>query len=192
MKAELQGQYAGAVTRSVAFLIDLMIVAVTVAATSWLLSSTFNLIGINLTDCPATALRLGVIPRYICDATRLALAVYAALFAPIYAVFFWTFGGQTPGMAVMGIRVVRTDGKPMSFFRSIRRLIGFDLCLLTLGIGFLPILVSNDREGLHDKIAGTCVIYTWRGEQDVEMIENIREWARGRRQRGTEQKPAAN
>src|SRR5581483_2572008 len=168
------------------FVIDVFIIAATVAATSWLLSSSLNLIGINLTDCPTTSSRLGVILGYICDATRIALAIYAADIAPIYAVFFWTFGGQTPGMGVMGIRVVRTDGKPMSFFRSVRRLIGFDLCLLTLGIGFLPILVSNDREGLHDKIAGTCVIYAWRGEQDVETIENIREWARRRRRRGVD------
>lgn len=176
MKQEIQGQYAGAVTRGLGFLIDLFINAVTVAIISWLVTASFSLIGINLTDCP-TAQRLDSIPLLVCNASRVGLGLFAGVATPIYASVFWMLGGQTLGDAVMGIRVVRTDGAPMDFLTSLRRVIGFGICLLTGGLGFLLILVSNKRQGLHDLIAGTCVIYAWRGEQDVRTIERMRRLA---------------
>jgi uncharacterized RDD family membrane protein YckC len=30
---------------------------------------------------------------------------------PLYFALFWTLGGQTPGQYLMGVRVVRVDGK---------------------------------------------------------------------------------
>lgn len=182
MKQGIQGQYAGAVSRGIGFLIDLFVNAVTVAIISWLVTASLSLIGINLTDCPA-AQRLDAIPLLVCNASRVGLALFAGVATPVYALTFWTLGGQTLGDAVMGIRVVRADGAPMDFFTSLRRVIGFGLCLLTMGVGFLLILVSNKRQGLHDLIAGTCVIYAWRGEQDESTIERMRALTGQRRQR---------
>lgn len=179
MKRSIQGQYAGAVTRGLAFLLDSLIIAVTLAVTTWLISTTLRLIGINIQDCPSPE-QMAVFAR-VCNATRIVMAIYAALFAPLYAWFFWTFGGATPGMGVMGIRIVRVDGKPLTFFNSVRRVLGFALCLVTLGIGFAKMLIDNQRQGLHDSIAGTCVIYAWRGEQNVKTIARVEKWMNRRK-----------
>jgi uncharacterized RDD family membrane protein YckC len=35
------------------------------------------------------------------------------------------------------------------------------LTFLTLGIGFLPIVLGRHRRALHDLLAGTAVVYSW-------------------------------
>ncbi len=182
MTPAIQGQYAGAVTRGVAFVIDMFLIGVTLTLTSWLVNATLGLVGIDVRNCPPFEFP-GPLGGLVCNLTRVGLALFALVFPSAYALFFWTFGGQTIGMGIMGIRVVRTDGKPMSILRSLRRLVGFAICLLTLGIGFLWVLVDNDRRGWHDRLAGTCVIYAWRGEQNVETIERVRAWVDRRRRR---------
>lgn len=183
MKSEIQGQYAGALTRGIAFLIDLFLIAVTLAVSTWLISSTIGLVGIDVQDCPDVLHNTDLV-GIVCVSTRIGLAIYAAFFTPLYALFFWTFGGQTLGMGVMGIRVVRTDGKALTIMNSLRRILGFALCVFTLGIGFMKILIDNQREGLHDSLAGTYVIYAWRGEQNTAAIEHIRTWMARRKKKG--------
>ena len=173
MKSSVEGQYAGGVTRAMAWTIDQIILVVTVALTSWLVVTSFGLFGIQVDNCPAVANSLS---GYVCYGTRIGLGLFALFIAPVYMVFFWTVSGQTIGDAVLGIRVVRKDGKPMSVPRGIRRFLGYILCFFTLGIGFALMLVDNQRQGLHDTIAGTVVIYAWRGQQNVETIERVQTW----------------
>jgi len=81
-----------------------------------------------------------------------------------YFTFFLGSRGQTPGKMIMGVRVVTMEGEPLSFWRSVRRFIGYMLSFLALYVGFLWILVDNNRQGWHDKLAGTIVIYVWDAE----------------------------
>ena len=41
------------------------------------------------------------------------------------------------------------------------RTLALPLSFLTLGIGFLPIVFGRTRQALHDRIAGTAVVYSW-------------------------------
>jgi uncharacterized RDD family membrane protein YckC len=92
-----------------------------------------------------------------------AKAVTASAWAIItatYFVAFWTVDGQTPGMRAMHLRVTTTDGYEAPHLgRSIIRVIGLALCILTLFVGFVPVLFDNRRRGLHDMLAGTVVRY---------------------------------
>jgi uncharacterized RDD family membrane protein YckC len=88
----------------------------------------------------------------------LAGAAWLAL-AGAYLLVFWTLSGQTPGMAFMGLRVIASSGGRVSWPRAVRRLAGMYVCVLTLGAGFLLILVDERRRGLHDRMAGTLVIH---------------------------------
>jgi uncharacterized RDD family membrane protein YckC len=63
--------------------------------------------------------------------------------------------GQTLGKMLLGVVVVRRDGAPAGYGRALLRCAGGGLCLLTLGIGQLPVLWSRDRRGLADLVAGT-------------------------------------
>jgi uncharacterized RDD family membrane protein YckC len=189
MRYSLVGQYAGGVTRGLAWAIDIAILVVTVTIVSWLVTTSFELFGIEVQNCPDTWVTLRA---FLCHGIRFGLAAFALLAMPVYMIFFWTVSGQTIGDAIFGIRVVRTDGKPMTLPRSIRRFLGYLLCFLTLGIGFALILVDNQRQGLHDTLAGTCVIYSWRGEQNTETIERVQAWMNRKKHPDQTAKPAGS
>jgi uncharacterized RDD family membrane protein YckC len=57
----------------------------------------------------------------------------------------------------MRIRVKRADGSALRPRHALARLAGMIIGLPLL-IGYLPILVSDRRRGLHDAMAGTVVV----------------------------------
>ena len=80
--------------------------------------------------------------------------------------FVWTTArsGQTWGKRLMGIKVIRSDGSPPGWGRSIVRYplgFGIELALLYVLVGFLAWLWplwDNDRQTWHDKMAKTYVV----------------------------------
>ena len=77
----------------------------------------------------------------------------------VYLPWFWAHGGQTPGMKVMHVRVVReNDGGPLTLGQAFLRLVGFWVSSSVFYLGFIWILFDARRQGWHDKIAGTVVI----------------------------------
>lgn len=79
--------------------------------------------------------------------------------AALYLFVFWATAGQTPGMRLMGIRLLARGSPALGAGPAVRRLAGMGLCAVTLGIGFLPILFTQRRRGLQDRMAGTEVVY---------------------------------
>jgi uncharacterized RDD family membrane protein YckC len=80
----------------------------------------------------------------------------------IYIVFRdGIFSGQSIGKKVMGIRVVHTDGRPISFvdssFRNVLFLVPY-LLPLGLVIETVALFRSPERQRLGDRIAGTRVV----------------------------------
>jgi uncharacterized RDD family membrane protein YckC len=67
----------------------------------------------------------------------------------------------------MTIRVMRTDGQALSFRQSLRRLVGMVLAALPLLAGYLLILVDDRRRGLHDRFAGTLVVFLTEEEREA-------------------------
>jgi uncharacterized RDD family membrane protein YckC len=76
-----------------------------------------------------------------------------------YFVFFWSLVGYTPGKALLGLRIVRKDGRPISVGRAILRYLGYWISAIPLFLGFIWILFDRQHEGWHDKLADTHVIY---------------------------------
>ena len=76
----------------------------------------------------------------------------------IYYVVFVGAKGQTPGKMVLGLKIIKTSGEEMTYGRAFLRWIGYGVSFLILGIGFLMIAFSREKQGLHDKIAGTYVV----------------------------------
>jgi uncharacterized RDD family membrane protein YckC len=81
----------------------------------------------------------------------------------LYLFTFWSSVGQTPGMRFVGIRLEADAKRGIGRRRAVRRLYGVALCVLTLGLGFLGVLFSDRRRGLHDRVAGTDVLYDQMG-----------------------------
>jgi len=83
----------------------------------------------------------------------------AALFAVMYDVGFWTLAGQTPGKWLMGLLVVKANGERLKLGRALLRWLGYWLSGI-LFLGFLWVLVDSKRQGFHDKLARTIVVYS--------------------------------
>jgi len=75
-----------------------------------------------------------------------------------YFIGMWAWKGQTLGQMVVNVKVVAADGQRCDLRTAVLRFLGYLLCCLTLGIGFLAIACNRRKRGLHDRIAGTCVI----------------------------------
>ena len=77
----------------------------------------------------------------------------------VYFVAFWAAAGRTPGMHLLGVRVVTRGGAKPGLWRSVVRLIGLWLAIVPCFAGFLPALVDDRRRALQDFLAGTLVVY---------------------------------
>jgi len=74
----------------------------------------------------------------------------------LYLVGFWSLAGQTPGMRFVGIRL---SVHRLPLRRSLKRLVGLGLSVVTFGIGFLGIVFGEWRRGWEDRFAGVDVLY---------------------------------
>jgi uncharacterized RDD family membrane protein YckC len=86
--------------------------------------------------------------------------VVAVLVVPFaYFPYFWARTGQTPGMKIFGLRVVRDiDGGPIDGGAALLRLIGYWVSSLVFYLGFIWIFIDKRKRGWHDLIAGTVVV----------------------------------
>ena len=76
-----------------------------------------------------------------------------------YFPYFWATSGQTPGMAMMKIKVVRdADGGPLTAGAALLRWVGFWVSHFVFYLGFIWIFLDKRRRGWMDLIAGTVVI----------------------------------
>jgi uncharacterized RDD family membrane protein YckC len=76
-----------------------------------------------------------------------------------YFPYFWAKSGQTPGMKMMKIKVVRDkDGGPITAGQAVLRLIGYWVSGAVFYIGYIWIFIDKRQRGWFDLIAGTIVI----------------------------------
>jgi uncharacterized RDD family membrane protein YckC len=139
------GVFAGIATRGLGLLVD----ALAVTVISLLLGAAAGLVA---------SLVGGIRPQWLAD---LLLGVDATVVGVGYFTLFWSTAGQTPGMRLMHVRVIRADrpGRELSFGRALVRWIGLQLAILLCFLGFLPALFDSRRRALPDYLAGTVVVY---------------------------------
>jgi uncharacterized RDD family membrane protein YckC len=145
---------AGAVTRVLAFALDVLIVNLAfsgLAAIAALIASAFTGDGLS-----GIALAFGT-------------AAWFA-FEGLYFVAFWSLAGQTLGMRFLGIRL-GVEGRGLPFRRAVRRLAGLVLAGLAFGLGFLGILFDERRRGWQDRLAGVDVLYDDRESRQAPWSE---------------------
>ena len=84
--------------------------------------------------------------------------------AKVSSLFFLTPALSTIEGAILfdeslgALAVVTVDGGPLTIGRATVRWLGSMACAFTFGFGFLPMFFTPRRQGLHDLIAGTCVV----------------------------------
>lgn len=143
---DLQGHYAGPVSRLLAFAADVFVLATIFA----ILLALFKL---------AWEVVLG--QTYDPSANGAAISVAYLLWAVLYFALPWAMSGKSVGMAILGVRVRRTDGSPVDGKHALIRVVTLPLSFLLLGIGLLMGLVNRQHRCLHDRLADTIVVYSW-------------------------------
>ena len=93
-------------------------------------------------------------------------------------VYWWAsiaVTGHTPGMALVGLRVVTRSGAPMSGRRAFLRVVMLPLSVGLFGVGLLVMLVDPERRALHDLVAGSTVVFDW-GDRSVTLPTPLAQW----------------
>lgn len=162
----LQGRVAGFVTRLISYLLDLVVIAGLLALTGWLSVVADSVIA-----------KLGLDPSVDLS------AIYAAMIPFIIGTYFvvlWALTGRTIGKWLMGLKVVGADGYPPTIGRSLVRLIGYGLSALALWVGYVWVIIDDERQAWHDHLAKTWVVYDYERRKRGEIYDNFRHRAAAR------------
>jgi uncharacterized RDD family membrane protein YckC len=85
------------------------------------------------------------------------------LVALAYFAGMWGWKGTTIGGIVLGLKVVRPDGQPITFTVALVRALAAAFSAVVLFLGFIWIAWDPEKQGWHDRIAGTVVVRLPRG-----------------------------
>ena len=93
----------------------------------------------------------------------LALLVVAvfALWSGYFVLFEWWWAGQTPGKRWLRLRVIREDGRPVTFWEAAARNLVRILDMEPFpfySVGLVSVFVSSRDQRLGDFVAGTVVV----------------------------------
>ena len=83
------------------------------------------------------------------------------LMSGYFAFFEWLWRGQTPGKRWLKLRVIREDGRPISFFEAVVRnlLREFDIMPFPFySIGLVSVFATERDQRVGDLVAGTVVV----------------------------------
>ena len=168
----LQGQYAGFISRFLAFLVDILVIVLSIVVVGATISLILNFFGLTaiIDQIEASSTIQGSILRWITAVWGVTVVAF------LYFTISWTVtSGKTLGKGLLGLRIVPMNGQRMTLLRAILRYIAFWIAVLAFGLGVLWILVSNERKGWHDKMAKTCVIYDWPAREDEGALYGLRD-----------------
>ncbi len=140
---QLQGLRAGFVSRAVASGSDVVLVLCTYVVGVILVSIAWDLFFSN-------SISISAPPHWLSE-----LLVWILLV--VYLTVGWWSTGRTPGKQMLGLRVGRSDGTPLRFWRALFRAI---LCA-SFFPALLLSLVNRRNRGLEDVAFGTVVTYDW-------------------------------
>jgi uncharacterized RDD family membrane protein YckC len=143
---QLQGRYAGFVTRMGGFVLDMVVLLGLFALGGQVFEFLVRTLGgteFTLSDHPVLS------------------AIALVLWALLYCAYPLAVSGRTLGMSIVGVRAVRRDGSDLRGGRAVLRVLVTPLSFLLFGLGFLLVLIRRDRRALQDLIGGTAVVYGW-------------------------------
>jgi uncharacterized RDD family membrane protein YckC len=141
-----EGQYAGGITRLLAFAVDIGAV--------WGLY-------LLVAFCIDQALHLFFNVRSTLDTHRVLDLLLVVVWSFLYFFVQWSLSGRTIGMALLGARVVTAEGHQVSRRDAGVRTVVLPFAVVFWFVGLIEIVVRSDRRALHDLAAGTCVVYHW-------------------------------
>jgi uncharacterized RDD family membrane protein YckC len=154
---DVTGHYAGAVTRFTPHLLDAAIATSVFTLASGALSSLLRAFSLPVDDTPGIFFVFGLM---------------------LWLFLYWFAGtavaGRTPGMAVVGLRIVDRTGEPLSGRQAFRRVLVLPLSVASV-IGLVGIVIDRERRALHDLAGGSTVVYDW-GDRTATLPTPLARW----------------
>lgn len=102
--------------------------------------------------------RLSNAPKWV---VALLVILVFLLMSGYFAFFEWIWNGQTPGKRWLKLRVIREDGRPISFFEAMVRnlLREFDIMPFPFySVGLISVFATAKDQRVGDLVAGTVVV----------------------------------
>jgi uncharacterized RDD family membrane protein YckC len=84
---------------------------------------------------------------------------YLLLVSFLFYGWFWTHGGQTPGLRAWKIKVLGFDRRPLNWKQAFRRFCAALLSWAAFGIGFFWIALSRNKTAWHDVLSETTIFF---------------------------------
>lgn len=110
----------------------------------------------GLIDVVVMAIVSGVLNKMV---PFMRLPILGSIPGVLYSILLWVnWHGQTIGKRAMGIKVVRTDGKPLDYPEAVIRYLAYLISAIPFFLGFLWIIWDEKKQGWHDKLAKTLVV----------------------------------
>jgi uncharacterized RDD family membrane protein YckC len=91
----------------------------------------------------------------------LSIVIGFLILSGYFAFFEWLWNGQTPGKRWLKLRVIREDGRPVTFWEAaVRNLLrSFDIMPWPFySIGLISVFISSRDQRVGDMVAGTVVV----------------------------------
>jgi hypothetical protein len=102
--------------------------------------------------------QLSSAPKWV---KALLIVIVFLIVSGYFAFFEWIWNGQTPGKRLLKLRVIREDGRPITFWEAaVRNLLRtFDMMPAPFySIGLISVFVSLSDQRVGDMVAGTVVV----------------------------------
>jgi uncharacterized RDD family membrane protein YckC len=107
-------------------------------------------------------------------ANNIVWSVAFLTWAAGYFTVGWAIAGRTPGLGLLGLRVVSHDHEPVSLGASLLRVLVLPTCFV-LGLGAIGIVFGRRHRALHDVAAHTLVVYDW-GDRPAAAPAPLARW----------------
>jgi hypothetical protein len=101
------------------------------------------------------------------------IVLSAVLVSLFYYVRSWSRTGQTLGKLMLDLKVISADGSAVSSKTAFLRYIGYIISGAVLSLGFVWVELDKKRQGWHDKIAQTYVVYADESFTSQEAVEIV-------------------
>ena len=154
---DVTGHYAGPVTRLTAHVLDVAIATSAFTVSSGALSSLLRTLSVPVDDTPGIIFLSGLV---------------------LWLLLYWftatAVAGRTPGMAIVGLRIVDRVGDPLSGRQAFRRVLVLPFSVASV-VGLIGIVIDRERRALHDLAAGSTVVYDW-GDRTVTLPTPLARW----------------
>jgi uncharacterized RDD family membrane protein YckC len=91
----------------------------------------------------------------------LLIVIIFLIVSGYFAFFEWIWNGQTPGKRWLKLRVIREDGRPVTFWEAAVRNLLRTLDMMPApfySIGLISVFISSSDQRIGDMVAGTVVV----------------------------------